>query len=62
MISVDKRGWITISHVSSNVREDFVHVEIDTHKGRILLEMELKDYARMITGLSRQPVIIKDFT
>ena len=57
-----KYGHLTISRVSSNMRNDFIHIEInDCTSGLIIWrgEMELEDFAKVLTGIAHVKVFHK---
>lgn len=53
-------GKITISRVTSNVRDDVVNVTLVYGGKHIVGSMALEDYARCVTGLARQPIVIEE--
>ncbi len=52
-------GRITISKVTCNKKDDYISVEIVFDKKRIVGQITLEDYARMITGQARMPIKIE---
>ena len=56
----DEDGKITISRPHNPMLEDdYISIELKCRNETIVIEMELKEYAYAISGLSRQPVKIK---
>ena len=47
---------MTISRTVTNFKDDYIRIEIDSESFRLFGEMSLETYAKLISGMARQPV------